>query len=52
MRIDKYLDDLLAIIGCALILYGVWIMYPNLIWFAAGGICIIFAFMIGLGRVK
>jgi hypothetical protein len=48
----KYLDDLLALVGCALILYGVWITYPDLIWFAAGGMCLIFSVMIGFGRAR
>lgn len=48
----KYLDDVLAIAGCALILVGVWKYYPNLIWFAAGGMCLIFGVMVGLGRDK
>lgn len=45
----KYLDDLLALAGCALILYGVWITYPKLIWFVSGGMCLVFSVMIGLG---
>ncbi len=48
----KYMDDLLALIGCALILYGVWITYPNMIWFAAGGMCLIFSVLIGLGGAR
>jgi hypothetical protein len=48
----RYLDDLLALAGCALILYGVWILYPNLIWFVAGGMLLIFSVMIGFGRVQ
>jgi hypothetical protein len=45
----KYGDDILALVGCALILIGVWKLFPNLIWFAGGGMCLVFSVMIGLG---
>ena len=50
MQIFKnYLDDALALAGCGLILVGVWKSYPDMIWFASGGMCLVFSVLIGLG---
>ena len=48
----KYLDDLLALAGCALILVGVWRMFPDYIWFAGGLMCLVLSFIVGLGGAR
>lgn len=43
------MDDVLALAGCGLILFGVWKQYPGMIWFVAGGMCLIFSILTGFG---
>ena len=44
----KYLDDLLGVIGCALILVGTYQISPLATWFVAGAMCIGWAFLLGI----
>ncbi len=46
----KYLDDLLGVIGCALILVGTYQISPLATWFVAGGMCIAWGVLLGLSR--
>lgn len=48
----RYLDDVLASIGCALLLIGVWKMFPDYIWFAGGLMCLVLSFIVGLGGAR
>jgi len=49
---NKYLDDLLVLAGCALILIGVWTVCPVATWFAAGAMCIAGGVLLGLGGTR
>lgn len=44
----KYLDDLLVLAGCILILIGVYNVCPVATWFVAGGMCIAGGIVYGL----
>ena len=43
----KFLDDGLAVIGCALIVYGISQISTPAAWIAAGIFCVIGGFVIG-----
>jgi hypothetical membrane protein len=49
MKIKNYVDDLLILAGCVLILIGVWRVCPVAVWFVSGGMLIVFGVLIGLG---
>jgi hypothetical protein len=46
----RYLDDLLILVGCLLILVGVYQVLPVATWFVAGVMLIIFGVLFGLGQ--
>ena len=45
----RYLDDLLLLAGCVLILIGVYQVCPVATWFVAGAMLIVSGVLIGLG---
>lgn len=47
--LQKHLDDMLLIAGCAAIIYGVSLIFVPAAWIAAGVLCLGLAFLIGLG---
>jgi hypothetical protein len=48
MKLKRYFDDILLILGCILILIGVYQALPVATWFVAGGMCISFGVLVGL----
>ena len=44
----KYLDDILFLIGCGLVVYGVWLIYVPAAWIVAGILTIVFGGLVGL----
>ena len=45
----KYADDLLYLLGCALILVGVYQVLPVAVWFAGGAMCLLAGYAIAKG---
>lgn len=48
-HLAKHLDDLMALMGCILILIGVYQVSPQLVWFVGGGMLILGGIVVGLG---
>jgi hypothetical protein len=48
--LQKHLDDLLALAGCALLLYGTYELSPLAVWFVGGGMCLIASVLWGIGQ--
>lgn len=48
-RIQKYADDILIVLGCAIILVGVYQFNPALAWIVAGLECVALGVLIGIG---
>ena len=48
-HLSPYLDDLLIVAGCVLILIGTYLVHPVATWFVAGGMLIALGVLIGLG---
>jgi len=48
----KYLDDLLMVAGCALILFGTWKVSPLAVWFVAGGMCVLAGIVVAIGKTR
>lgn len=46
----RYLDDLLALTGCALILVFVYHIEPVFLWLVGGLMCIGFAVLVGMAN--
>jgi uncharacterized membrane protein SirB2 len=46
----KYLDDLLFLLGAALICTGTFIVCPVATWFVAGGFCILGGILYGMSQ--
>lgn len=44
----KYLDDILIVCGCLLILAGTYQVNPILVWFVGGGMLVVFGFLFGM----
>ena len=49
MRFLNYLDDILIVAGCGLILVGTYLVNPLAVWFVGGAQLIILGVLIGLG---
>jgi hypothetical protein len=48
----KYLDDALLVIGCALMVYGAYLIRPSAGWILAGFLCMVAGILVGLGGKK
>jgi hypothetical protein len=48
----KYLDDLLILGGCGLVLYGTFLVNPVAVWFVGGGMLIALGVLFGAGKGK
>ncbi len=48
----KYSDDILLVLGCALILTGLAQWNAVITWITAGGMLIVFAFLIGKAKAR
>jgi uncharacterized membrane protein SirB2 len=48
-NLARYLDDLLVVSGCVLVLGGVYQISPVATWLVAGGMLILFGVLLGLG---
>jgi hypothetical membrane protein len=46
----RFLDDIFILIGCLLILVGVYQVNPLLVWFVSGVMFLIAGILIGLGK--
>jgi len=46
----RYLDDVLILLGCALILVGVWKINQVATWFVGGGMLIVFGIILAISR--
>jgi uncharacterized membrane protein SirB2 len=46
--LQKFIDDLLIVTGCGLVLVGVWKVCPVATWFVGGCMCVIAGVVIGL----
>ena len=51
-QLSRHLDDLLILLGCVLILIGVYLVYPVATWFVGGAMCISLGVLAGLGGSK
>lgn len=49
-KLLKYLDDLLVLIGCGMILYGTYRVWPEATWFMGGVMLIGLGVLVGIGR--
>ena len=43
----RFLDDILVLAGCGLVLYGCWVNWPVSVPFVAGALCVAWGLMIG-----
>jgi len=48
----RYLDDVFVLFGCGLILYGVYRIIPEAVWFVSGIMLILAGILIGAGNRK
>lgn len=48
----KFLDDILILIGCVLVVYGVSLIYIPAAWITAGILFVAFGVLFGIGNEK
>lgn len=48
----KYIDDILILTGCALVVYGSYLLNPVLVWFVSGAALIILGVLVGIGGLR
>lgn len=49
--LQGYLDDLLLLVGCGCILFGLSLWNAAITWVVAGGMLIVFGLMVGKARL-
>jgi hypothetical protein len=48
--LQKHLDEIFILAGCALLLVGTYQVNPLYVWFEAGAMCIIVGVIVGVGQ--